>query len=395
MSGGLRMLNEMFFAPACLRITMPVILLLSVGFLVVMSASSEYSQAYHGISFYFLIKQGGLTLIGLLLLLTVLVIPLEFWRARSATLLLLNLLLLLILFMPIFGKEVNHSTRWLSLGVFNLQPSELLKVSVPLFFAQYLSQNINGNSNVVSKLLVLLGVIACIDVLVLLQPDFATAVIYTFVGVVLIFFAGLRMRYLLFAGLALMATAFALVAVQPYRLNRFACLVDANIWERFYEQCYQVGNSLVAIERGGLWGLGLGSSIQKNFYLPEAYTDFVFAIIVEELGLVFGVLLICLFAFLIYALLKLALDALQKGDTFSAYFCSGVAIVWGLQFVCNIGVSLSLLPVTGLTLPFISYGGSSLMTNLILVGIIVKISHQVYEDDYDEQQSLAVAGGNR
>ncbi len=383
-------LNDMIFAPASLRITMPVILLLAAGILVVMSASSEYSQAYHGVPFYFLLKQGILTLVGMILLLVSASISINFWRERSSTLLLLNLILMLLIFMPILGKEVNYSTRWLSFGVFNLQPSELLKISVPLFYAQYLSKDSQDRVNdfhLGPKLIVPLGMIAFIDLLLLLQPDFATAAIYTMAVAGLIFFAGLRLRYLFFSGFALLALAFSLVAAQPYRLNRLDCLIDENLWERFYEQCYQVGNSLVAIERGGLWGLGLGSSIQKNFYLPESYTDFVFAIIVEELGLVSGVLLICVFVYLIYSLLRLALDALHKGSLFIAYFCAGVATIWGLQFVCNIGVSLSLLPVTGLTLPFISYGGSSLMSNLILVGIIVKMSHQVYSKNYDEESS--------
>lgn len=389
MRNSIDMLNETLFAPACLRITIPVILLLAAGLLIVMSASSEYSQAYHGVSFYFLLKQGVLTLAGLLLLLLVAMVPIDFWRERSIALLLLNLLLMLLVFMPILGKEVNYSARWLSLGVFNLQPSELLKITVPLFYAQYLSNDSQDRINdyrMSPTLIVPLATIAFIDSLLLLQPDFATAVIYTLAVVGLIFFAGLRLRYLLFAGFALLSLAFALVAVQPYRLNRLACLMDENIWARFYEQCYQVGNSLVAIERGGLWGLGLGSSIQKNFYLPESYTDFIFAIIVEELGLVSGVFLICVFVFLIYSLLRLSLDAMKKGDFFASYFCSGVAIIWGLQFVCNIGVSLSLLPVTGLTLPFISYGGSSLISNLILVGIVIKISHHIYSDSDAEER---------
>lgn len=387
MRSSIDQLSEILFAPACLRITMPVTLLLAIGLLVVMSASSEYSQAYHGVSFYFLLKQGILTLVGMLLLVLVAMVSVDFWRERAAVLLLLNIFLMLLVFMPLLGKEVNYSTRWLSLGVFNLQPSELLKISVPLFYAQYLSRDSQDRINdfrMNPKLIVPLAVIAFIDMLLLLQPDFATAVIYTLAVVGLIFFAGLRLRYLFFSGFALLSLGFALIAAQPYRLNRLACLVDENIWQRFYEQCYQVGNSLVAIERGGLWGLGLGASIQKNFYLPESYTDFVFAIIVEELGLVSGILLICVFVYLIYSLFRLSLDALEKGNFFASYFAAGVAIIWGLQFVCNIGVSLSLLPVTGLTLPFISYGGSSLMSNLILVGILVKISHHVYADSYED-----------
>lgn len=379
---------DLLLSSAHFRISIPSVILLMTGLLMIMSSSSEYSQAYHGAAFYFVIKQALMAMIGFILLLIAARMPITFWQSNALMILFLNLILLLLLFIPAIGKEVNASIRWMSLGVFSFQPSELLKLSMPLFYASYFCYLVNSkqNNNGLQFLLplLLLGVVVA---LLLLQPDFASAVIYALFAIAIIFFAGMKIWHLFFAGFGVVAVLLPLVAIHPYRLNRFFCLSDNNIWERFYQECYQVGHSLVAIERGSLWGAGLGESIQKSFYLPEAYTDFVFAIIVEELGSVFGILLIGIFVYLLYNLFKLGLDSATQGNYFAAYFCVGVALIWGLQFVFNLGVSLSYLPVTGLTLPFISYGGSSLLVNLILLGIIMRLAVNMH-DTYSTAQDV-------
>ena len=378
-------LGHKLFSRSHLPLLLPAGFFIGIGILIIMSSSSEFSMLHYGDPFHFAIKQGIWAVIGLATLLFAMVMPASFWQSKSLFFLGLNLLLLLVLFLPGLGKEVNSSTRWLSFGLFGFQPAEMLKFSVPLFLAAYLSylnRNAKGGKCFelsIVQLGVPLAVLALISVLLLAQPDFASVFIFCFASVALLFFVGMRLRDMILLGFTAAGLAFMLIAFKAYRLNRFLCLDDANIWQNIYQECYQIANSLIAIERGGLWGSGFGSSIQKSFYLPEAYTDFVFAIMVEELGLVLSIVFIAVFVFWLLRILRFSQEALAEGYYFHSYFAMGVTMIWGLQFLCNVGVVLGYLPVTGLTLPFISYGGSSLVINMLLLGILARMISDVYD----------------
>ena len=378
-------LGHKLFSRSHLPLLLPAGFFIGIGILIIMSSSSEFSMLHYGDPFHFAIKQGIWAVIGLATLLFAMVMPASFWQSKSLFFLGFNLLLLLVLFLPGLGKEVNSSTRWLSFGLFGFQPAEMLKFSVPLFLAAYLSylnRNAKGGKCFelsIVQLGVPLAVLALISVLLLAQPDFASVFIFCFASVALLFFVGMRLRDMILLGFTAAGLAFMLIAFKAYRLNRFLCLDDANIWQNIYQECYQIANSLIAIERGGLWGSGFGSSIQKSFYLPEAYTDFVFAIMVEELGLVLSIVFIAVFVFWLLRILRFSQEALAEGYYFHSYFAMGVTMIWGLQFLCNVGVVLGYLPVTGLTLPFISYGGSSLVINMLLLGILARMISDVYD----------------
>ena len=363
-----------------LTILVPIFGLVIIGMLTIMSASSEYSAQYYDTPFYFVIKQGILMVIGVVALIVGMCVPLRFWQGQAPAILFLNILLLLMVFVPTIGREINASSRWLNLGFINFQPSELLKFSLPLFCAAYITHSDMKLRQGLEGLLIPAVALIFVAGLLLLQPDFGSAVVYSITVFAILFFAGMKWQHIMFLIVGAISSGFLLIAIQPYRLLRLLCMEDANIWQYFYNQCYQAGQSLVAIERGGVWGLGLGASIQKNFYLPESYTDFVFAILVEELGMVFGLLLICLFLFLIFRMMSLATHALEQKNYFAAYFVMGIAVLWGLQAMFNMGVSLTYFPITGLTLPFISYGGSSLVVNLFLVGIIMRVFNECSSD---------------
>lgn len=356
-----------------LNILLPILGLVVLGILIIMSASGEYSQEYYGSAYYFTIKQIIIMAIGFIGLLFGCLVPLKFWQERATLIFLINLLLLLAIFIPQLGKEINSGTRWINLGFIGFQPSEMLKFSLPLFYAAYIAHGRMNNQDNMQGLVIPVMAIITVNILLLLQPDFASLVVYSIVAFSILFFAGLGWKYTAFLIIGGLSAIFLLISTQPYRLQRLLCMEDLSIWKYFHDQCYQVGHSLVAIERGGIWGLGLGSGIQKYFYLPEAHTDFVFAILVEELGMICGILLIILFLFISLRITLLGIDSLQNDNYFAAYFVMGIAVLWGFQAMLNIGVSLAYFPVTGLPLPFISYGGSSLTINLFLTGIIMRV----------------------
>ena len=348
--------------------------LLLFGLLMVASASMVISDRQFGYPFHYLFRQGIYLGIGLLFAFAATRIPVRFWQRISVPLLFVSLFLLLIVLIPGIGRIMNGSRRWLYLGVITLQVSELMKLAALLYLASYLQRHLQEVQTQVSgfvKPLIILGVIS---VLLLLEPDFGATFVMSAMFLMLLFVAGVRLSWFLLLLVLAIAALGGLAVLSPYRMQRLTTFL--NPWNAQFGSGYQLTQSLIAFGQGGFFGVGLGNSIQKLFYLPEAHTDFLFAVIAEELGLIGAIALMLLFAALIIYIFRIGRHAARGNDLFSAYVAYGAATWLGIQGMINIGVNAGVLPTKGLTLPFISYGGSSMLVNCLLIGIILRIAYE-------------------
>lgn len=295
----------------------------------------------------------------------------SFWEKMGPILLLFSTVLLILVLVPGLGRHVNGSARWLSIGPMGFQVSELVKLFIFVYLAGYLSRHqreVQEQLSGFAKPLLLLGFIG---VLLLLEPDFgATVVIFT-TSLAMMFLAGARFRYFAVIVCLAMVLFAALAITSPYRMQRLTAFLDP--WQHEYGSGYQLTQSLIAFGRGGVSGVGLGNSVQKLFYLPEAHTDFLFAVIAEELGLVGILLVIGLFVIVVWRGLAIAKRAFDLGQRFSAYLANGLAIWLAIQSMINIGVNAGLLPTKGLTLPLMSYGGSSMLVMCFVIALLLRI----------------------
>ena len=357
-----------------------VLLLLAMGLLMVASASMVVSDKQFGYPFHYIIHQAFYLLIGLFLMFFCTRVPMSYWQKISSVLFLIALFLLVIVLIPGVGRVVNGSRRWLNFGVITLQVSEIMKFCAILYLASYLERFQNQvRTEFIGflKPMVLLGVIC---ILLLLEPDFGAATIITVTFMALLFISGVRIWPFVVL-LLLVAAAMALLAVvSPYRMQRITTFL--NPWSHAFGSGYQLTQSLIAFGRGGVLGVGLGNSVQKLFYLPEAHTDFLFAVLGEELGMLGELFIIILFVILVGRMLRIGFNAQQKSQFFSSYLVFGLAFWIGLQALVNMGVNCGLLPTKGLTLPFMSYGGSSMLINFVLIGVVMRISYEIsFVDD--------------
>jgi cell division protein FtsW len=363
--------NEIFYDRWLLGLTLTLLLF---GLLMVASASMVISDRQFDYPFHYLLRHGLYLGMGALLAWAATRIPLSFWQRISLPLLLASLFLLLIVLIPGIGRTVNGSRRWLYLGVMTFQASELMKLAVLLYLASYLqrhAQEVREQAVGFIRPLILSAIIA---LLLLLEPDFGATFVMSAMFLILLFIAGVRLSWF---GLLLVLAAAALgglALLSPYRLQRLTTFL--NPWQTQFGSGYQLTQSLIAFGQGGFWGVGLGNSIQKLLYLPEAHTDFLFAVIVEELGLIGALVLMSLFAGLIVCILRIGRAAERANRLFAAYVAVGAAVWLGMQGMISIGVNAGVLPTKGLTLPFISYGGSSMLINCLVIGIILRISHE-------------------
>ncbi|SFM48943.1 cell division protein FtsW [Halopseudomonas yangmingensis] len=345
--------------------------LLGLGLVMVSSASMEVAAGQLGNPFYYMIRQMIYLVIAVVALFCALCVPMWVWERSRFLLLSLGVILLVAVLVPGIGREVNGSWRWIALGPINIQPSELAKLFAVVFLAGYLvhrQTEVQEHWLGFVKPFMVLGPMA---VLLMLEPDFGATVVLLGAAVAMLFLGGVGLvRFtLLFAGLA--ACAVALVLYEPYRLQRLTSF--SNPWEDPFGTGYQLSQALIAFGRGEWFGVGLGNSIQKQFYLPEAHTDFVFAVIAEELGMIGALLAFALLIHLALRSLYIGLWAERAGRLFAAYLAYGIAIMWCGQIIINVGVNVGLLPTKGLTLPFLSYGGSSLVVCCISLGILLRI----------------------
>ncbi len=348
--------------------------LLAFGLLMVSSASMVISDRQYGFPLHYVIRQLFYIGAGLGLAWLATRVPIKFWQKFAPHLLLASLVLLVAVLVPGIGRSVNGSRRWINLGFFGFQVSEGVKLCALLYIASYLQRFQNQvRTELIGfiKPLMVLGVIA---VLLLLEPDFGTVAVIAATFMVLLFLAGVRLWpfTLLFV---IVVAAMALIAVlSPYRMARLTTFL--NPWYHAYGSGYQLTQSLIAFGRGGFFGVGLGNSVQKLFYLPEAHTDFIFAVLGEELGLLGELLLVGLYAVLTLRVVMIAKQAQQASRLFHAYVAYGIGVWLGLQALINMGVSTGLLPTKGLTLPLSSYGGSSMLINCLVIGILLRIAYE-------------------
>lgn len=346
--------------------------LVGIGLIAIASASVEYGDFHFGNPWHHTQRHALYLMIGLAAGGVAYMCPITTLQRLSPGLLFLAFAALILVLMPGIGREVNGAQRWLSLGLITIQPSEFAKLALLLYAAGYLVRQehaVRQHWSGLAKLIAILGVVAF---LLLLEPDFGTTVIAIGMTVGMMFLAGARLRYVLMM-LAAVAIGFAILVVSaPYRLQRLTAYQDP--WADPFGAGFQLVQSLIAFGQGEWWGVGLGNSVQKLFYLPEAHTDFVFSIWAEETGLVGAMAVIIVFALLVARILQTGWRVAAKGQHFEAYVCFGVALMFSGQAFVNMGASSGLLPTKGLTLPFISYGGSSLIVSCVLLGIVLRIA---------------------
>jgi cell division protein FtsW len=352
--------------------------LLLGGLVILASASISVSDNTAGDPFFYVQRQAIAALIGAFSAFLCLFIPMSVWQKLGPLMLLIAFALLLVVLIPGVGYAVNGSTRWLRVGVMNVQVSEPARLCLILYIAGYL---VRQNKSLCQQFWGFLRPMALLSLacgLLLAEPDFGAAIVLLATALAMLFVAGARVRdFLLFFSTTIVAMA-ALAITSPYRLERLTTFLDP--WSDPFNSGFQLTQSLIAIGRGEWFGVGLGSSVQKLFYLPEAHTDFVFAVYAEEFGLFGSLLLIALFMGLLWRVFRLAIRAANAERFFEAYLTVGLGTWLGLQAFINVGVNMGLLPTKGLTLPLISYGRSSLIIAMISIGLLLRVHHELVTD---------------
>ena len=345
--------------------------LLVFGSIMVGSASMEIGVRDYGNPFHLVATHHIYIFLGLLSFVFVLGLPMIFWEKMSWLFLIISLLLLSAVLVPGIGKEVNGSTRWIQIGPINLQGSEFVK----LFFLVYLAKSLASKKDEsLTKYKTFLAPIFFLSLIVLLlmqQPDFGASIVLIFASVAVLYLSGVSSRFLVPFGFLIFIFIIIFSLAQPYRFERIISFFDP--WHDPFGSGYQLTQALIAFGRGEWLGLGLGNSIQKLFFLPEAHTDFIFSIIGEELGFVGAASVVLLFLVLVIRGLSIGNSARRKGMNFHSSLAYGISILLGVQSVVNLGVNLGVLPTKGITLPFISYGGNSLVVCLVMVAILLRI----------------------
>lgn len=353
------------------------LLLVTFGLVMMTSASVEIAQSNYGDAFFHFKRQLRFMVMGFICAGVVLMVPTKFWRHLAPLMLVGAFLLLVAVLVPGLGNTVNGSTRWINLGFMGLQASEPAKVFLVVFIAYYLSRNNELFTDTWFGFFIPIAFLLPFIVLLLLEPDFGAVVVIMVAVAGMMFLAGAPLHKFLLLVLLAAGAAVALVVAAPYRMQRLMTFVktlsDPFNEEVVYGSGYQLAQALIAFGRGEWFGVGLGNSIQKLYFLPEAHTDFVFAIIAEELGLVGVLMLMMAFGAFVYRAIMLGRRCEEIGDSFQAYIAYGLAFIFGGQIIINIAVNTGLLPTKGLTLPFLSYGGSSLIVCLVMTGMLLRI----------------------
>ncbi len=356
-------------------VILAAVLLACLGAVMVASSSIAVADNQHIGAFYYLERHLVFLALGLAIALAMAHVELD-WLERHALLLLLGgFVLLLLVFVPFIGVRVNGARRWLRLGFFGLQSVEVVKVILVVYMASYL---VRHRDNVQASLLGLvkpLGIAALLVALLLAQPDFGSAALLMAVTLGMVWLGGARVRNLLLLG-ALAAPLLAGAALsQDYRVKRLTSFLDP--WADPFNDGFQLTQALIAIGRGEWFGVGLGGSVQKLFYLPEAHTDFILAVLAEELGLAGILVVLALFTLLVGRGFAIGLRAVEQNRRFAGYVAFGISLMIGLQALVSIGVNLGVLPTKGLTLPLISSGGSSVLMTCAAIGLLVRVSYEV------------------
>lgn len=351
------------------------LVLLLVGLMMVYSASISIAEKSTGNSMYFLMRQMAHVALGGGVLWIVAQSPVRMWENLGPILLLFAIALLIAVLIPGIGAKINGSTRWIRLGGFNLQPSEMAKLFMVIYVAGYLVRKQEELRNFTQGILMIGIVLAVMGILLLQEPDLGTVVVMAATALTMMFLAGIRFWHFLACIAAGVGAIAILTVISPYRMERVSGFL--NPWADPFDSGFQLVQSLIAFGRGEWFGVGLGASVQKLFYLPAAHTDFIVAVIAEEFGLLGVIGILILFVVLVGRAMKLSRIAEQQGKLFHARLAQGLGLLIGFQAMINIGVNLGVLPTKGLTLPFVSYGGSSMIASCFAVGLLLAISREV------------------
>jgi cell division protein FtsW len=350
------------------------LLLLVTGLVMVYSASiatAEASKFTGHQSTYYLVRQALFLAVGVVAAMAVFQVPMRGWQQLAPWIFLAGVATLVIVLIPGIGREVNGARRWIPLGFLNVQPSEFMKLAVVLYAADYTVRKSAVMGSLRQGLMPMLAVMLLVGGLLLREPDFGAFVVICAIAMGILFLGGMNARW--FAALAVLAAAgFALLVVtSPYRVQRIFGFMDP--WADAFGKGYQLSHSLIAFGRGELFGVGLGASIEKLFYLPEAHTDFLLAVVAEELGLVGVLAVLLLFAWLVLRAFAIGRQAATLERPFPALVAQGIAVWFGVQAFINMGVNMGVLPTKGLTLPLMSFGGSGIVANCLALAILLRV----------------------
>ena len=357
------------------------IVLSVLGWLMVTSASMDWSERHYGNSLHISMRHGIYLCVGLLAAMVMVRIPLQWLRSLSAVFIVIALFSLILVLIPGIGREVNGSMRWISLGFMNVQPSEFAKIVTVLYMASYLDRRREEVQSKWSGFMKPLFVLSLLSVLLLLEPDFGAVVVLMLTTLALLFLGGVKAGQFILTAVVVLGASVLILLSQPYRLKRLTGYWEPWSSENVFGSGYQLTQSLIAFGRGEFSGVGLGNSIQKLFYLPEAHTDFVFAIWSEETGILGAGVIVALFVYIFIKGMNLGKKAFEKEQYFAAYVAYGMAMLIGFQAFINLGVNMGLLPTKGITLPFVSFGGSSLLACSIAIGLLLRVHHEMEAGD--------------
>ena len=379
--------------PSLARLDLPMLLaalgLALLGLVMVSSASMQIAETRLGAPFYFAMRHGIYLGMGIALGVAVyMLVSLEWLEKVRFLALPASVAVLLMLFIPGLGREVNGSLRWINLAGFTVQPSEIAKLGFVMYLAGYISVRKAELESTWKAFLMPLVVLGMIAVLLLMQPDFGAVMVLGVAAMGMLFLAGVPTRRFLLLALLLSVLAALIAFAQPYRVARLMSFMDP--WADQFGSGYQLTQSLIAFGRGHWFGVGMGNSVQKLFYLPEAHTDFVYAVLAEELGLFGNLLLILAFTLLITRIFLLGAKLAARGWHYHAQLVYGIALIFSTQVVINLGVNMGLLPTKGLTLPFVSYGGSSLLISAVMIALVLRAGTEL--KGYEARQRGRVSG---
>ncbi|HEY4127829.1 MAG TPA: putative lipid II flippase FtsW [Gammaproteobacteria bacterium] len=352
-------------------------IILVIGLIMVASASISLADKTSGSPFYYLTRQLIFATAGTGAGVMMYLLPLAWWQRSGYLLLMLAFALLMMVLIPGIGRHINGSVRWVVLGPFRLQVSEPARLLIFIYLAGYIVRRSDELSSGIKGFLKPMALIGFAGLFLLVEPDFGATLVLTCTALAMLFLGGARLKdFALCAGIAALA-ALGLVLASPYRLARLTGFLHP--WADPFDTGFQLTNSLIAIGQGQWFGVGLGESVQKLFYLPEAHTDFVFAVTAEEFGLLGSALVIGLYLALTWRALLLARRAAKREQLFGAYLAFGIGIWIGLQAFINMGVNMGVLPTKGLTLPLMSYGGSSLIVSCAAIGLLMRVDRETRE----------------
>ena len=366
-----------------------VIVLMIFGVIMIYSASSIWANYKFNDSFYYVKRQLFFSVIGVILMLSISKVDYSFYYKKSNLILLVCLILLVLVLVPGIGSIRNGSRSWFGIGSFGIQPSEAAKLGLIIFVSKFLSKNDKDIKSFKKCIFPILLISVLFFGLIMLQPDLGTGMILMMSIILLLFIAGVNIKFFIGGGIIGLIGVVILIIIAPYRMDRITSFI--NPWKDPLGTGFQIIQSLYAIGPGGLLGTGYLGSIQKQFYLPEPQTDFIFSIIAEEFGIIGTIFVVSLFIIIVYRGIKIVID---QEDKFAKYLSFGIIFQLAFQTLLNLMVVIGMIPVTGVTLPFLSYGGSSLLITLFSMGILLNISVKNNDDInleiYDEKIEIEV-----